>query len=208
MVKAVLLENFSMKKILLFFVIICTTIIFYGQEETAMIKRLNETLLYTKTLNLEKILDYTYPKLFKIVSRDQMLDALKGSFDNEEFSTTLDSLHIIKVYPIFTMGDESFAKIKHTMVVRMKFKEPLDTAEGGIEDRELFAGIMEEQFGEGNVRYDYATDQIVISMLSDMIAIKNKDDCIWYFVNFNEDEEMITNMLFSKAVLEKLKEYN
>ena len=171
-----------------------------------MARRLNETLLYTKNMDLEKILDYTYPKLFKIVSRDQMLEVLKGTFDNEEFSTTLDSLQISQIYPIFKLEDESFAKVKHTMIMRMKFKEPLDTADG-IEDRELFADIMGQQFGEGNVRYDEATDQIVISLLSDMVAIKYKEDGIWYFVNYDEDEPMIINMLFSKAVQDKLKEY-
>lgn len=195
-----------MKKILMFFAIISTTATLYSQQDTAMVRRLNETLLYTKTLDLEKILDYTYPKLFKIVSRDQMLEVLKGTFDNEEFTTTLDSLQISEIHPIFKLEDESFAKVKHTMIMRMKFKEPLDTADGGIEDRELFADIMGQQFGEGNVRYDYATDQIVISLLSDMVAIKYKEDGIWYFVNYDEEEPMIINMLFSKAVQEKLKE--
>ena len=61
--------------------------------------------------------------------------------------------------------------------------------------------------GEGNVRYDQKNDALVIVMHPNLIAIKNKEDGIWYFVNFDEENTMIMDMLFSKEVQDKLKEY-
>ena len=195
-----------MKKIVFALVIVFSGVIqCEAQHDTAMTNRLAAVLQYTQQMNLEKIMDYTYPKLFTIATRKQMLEALKSSFESEEFSTTLDSVKMVKIFPSFTMNGESYAKIKHTMIMRMKFKGPADTSETG--DRVFMAGLMEQQFGEGNVRYDSIGDAIVINVLADLLAIKSKEDSLWYFVNFNEDDAYVLNLLFSKEVLDKLKEY-
>jgi hypothetical protein len=176
-----------------------------AQHDTAMTNRLNAVLKYTRELNMEKVMDYTYPKLFTIATREQLLEALKSAFDTDEFSTTLDSVNLIKIFPAFTINNESYAKIKHSMVMRMKFKEPVDSS--GTGDRVFMATMMEQQFGEGNVRYDSTGDAIVIAVISDLVAIKRKEDHLWYFVNFDEEDKMVLNLLFSKEVLDKLKEY-
>jgi hypothetical protein len=158
-------------------------------------------LLVTGDMNLEKILDYTYPKLFTIVTREQMKEALKSSFETEDFSATLDSVKLVSILPVFKTKDGQYAKIKHTMLMRMKFKEEMDSADGNI-----MIPLMEEGFGKGNVRFDKITNTVIAFINSEMVAIKDEFSPVWSFVNYDTENTMVT-LLFSKEVIEKLKEY-
>lgn len=191
-----------------FFVFLSFTGCFQLQAQTdaTLLKRLDEILHYTQVMDMEKVMDYTWPKLFTIATREQLMEVVLSSFDNETFSTTLDSLKVDTVFPSFSVLDESFSKIRHSMTMRMKFKEPVDSA-ADINEREMMAGIMEGQFGKGNVRYDHKTDALVVVMHPDLVAIRNKAEGIWYFVNLDEENEMMMNLLFSKEVQDKLKAY-
>jgi hypothetical protein len=105
------------------------------------------------------------------------------------------------VFPIFTIGTGQYAKISHTMLMRMTFKEPIDSAESA----EMLPQ-MKEQFGKDNVRFDKKANAVVILLHSTMVAIKDEFAKEWSFVNYDEDSPMV-EMLFSKEVIEKLKEY-
>jgi hypothetical protein len=178
-----------------------------AQQDTALSNRLNEVLKFTQVMNIEKVLDYTYPKLFTIVSRDELKEIMLSSFETDEFTSTMDSIEVVTIFPIFKINEESFAKIKHSMLLRMKFKAEPDTT-GGVNSMYMMTGMMESRFGAGNVRYDIANNTIVIKLIPSLIALKDKEDGKWYFVNFDEENKEILDMLISKEVQEKLKEYN
>jgi hypothetical protein len=175
-----------------------------AQTDKRLTERLDSVLIATQKSDFDGILDFTYPKLFTIVTRPQMLTALKGALDADEFTTTIDSVKLKKVYPVFTIGKGSYAKIEHTMLTLMKFKEPLDTADA--EGGGFMLKMMAEQFGEQNVRFDKATNTIRLFMVADMVAIKDEYAKEWCFVNY-DPESQLTTLLFSEEVIEKLIEY-
>jgi hypothetical protein len=173
-----------------------------AQQDTSLANRLATMLKMTQSMDLEKILDYTYPKLFTVATREQMTEALKSSFETEEFTSTLDSVKVIKVFPVFTIKDGQYVKIKHTMLMRMKFKEELDSAQ-----EKSIIPLMEENFGVGNIRFDKATNTLVILVNAELVGIKDEFSPDWSFVNYDDGDGSIATMLFSKEVVEKLKEY-
>lgn len=172
-----------------------------SQQDARLLARLDSMLLVTQEMNLEKILDYTYPKLFTIATREQMADAMKSSFETEDFKTTLDSVKIGKVHPVFSTKEGQYAKITHTMLMRMHFNETIEE-----EQSQAVIPAMEKEFGAGKVRFDKAKNTIVISLNSEIVAIKDEYATEWCFVNYDEDDSLV-NLLFSKEVIEKLKEY-
>lgn len=201
-------ENFmknTLVSLILFF--ICTGKI-EAQEDTSFTNRLNAALIYTEKADYDRVFDYTYPKLFTLITREQMKEAIKSSFDSEEFSISLDSLKILKVYPVFIINGESFTKVIHTMRMMMKFKEPLDTINTeALNERYEMSKYMEAGFPGAIIRYDRPTDAVIISTTADMIAIKIKEDNKWYFANYDEENPRMLTLLFDNAVLEKLKTY-
>jgi hypothetical protein len=172
-----------------------------GQQDKELMDRLDSVLKVTQSKEFEKILDYTYPKLFTIITREQMVQELRSAFESEEFSVAIDSLKIKKIFPVFTTTDGQFTKIIHTMIMKMKFKEVIDSSlvEPMIQQ-------MEQGFGSGNVRFDNATNSFIAKMVAEMIAIKDEFAKNWCFVN-NDEENNLADLLFSKEVNEKLHTY-
>lgn len=199
---AVVLTNFNMKK---FSFALCLVFAIgiqsKAQTDAKLMERLNEVLQATRDMNLEKILDMTYPKLFNIAPREAVGEAMKAAYDSEEFSTTLDSIKIEKIFPVFTLDQAQYVKIYHSMLMRMKFKEEIDSASVA----EMLP-LMEEGFGAGKVRFDKKSNTFVITDLAEMVAIKDEYAKEWCFVNYDAESEMVT-MLFSAEVIEKLKEF-
>ena len=189
------------KSILLFASLLFITLNLFAQQDARLMERIDGVLKVTQSKDLDKILDYTYPKLFTIVSREQMTEALKGSFETDEFIASFDSVIVKTVFPVFTIKDAQYAKISHTMIMRMKFKTPIDST-GSVTFKEL----MEPKFGKGNISFNQQDNTFNIYMLSYLAAIKDEFSKDWSFVNYDEESGMI-GLLFSAEVIEKFKAY-
>ena len=175
-----------------------------AQQDTSLVNRVNEMLKLTQLKDLEKVMDYTYPKLFTIVPRDLLLTTMKKAYDTDEFAIELDSAKIDTIFPVFVINDTSYVKVKHSMLMKMKYKEPYDTADKA--SKEFMVSMMEQKFGKGNVRFDPVANSLNIFMVPDMVGIKVKNSK-WTFVNLNEDNPAMMDMIFSKKVLTRLKEF-
>ena len=176
-----------------------------AQQDTSLVNRVNQMLRLTQLKDLGKIMDYTYPKLFTIVPREELISAMKAAYETDEFTIELDSVNVVRIFPVFVIDDTSYVKVKHTMLMKMKYKEPYDTADK--DSRVFMVALMEQKFGKGKVRFDPTKNSLNILMIPDMVGIKDKASD-WTFANLNEDNPEMLNMLFSKKVLDKLKEFN
>lgn len=92
--------------------------------------------------------------------------------------------------------------IKHSMLMRMRFKEVVDSARAAS-----MTQLIETDYGKGSVRFEKSNNTFNISMIAEMVAIKNEFAQEWSFVNYDSKNGM-ADLLFSKEVLEKLKKYN
>lgn len=177
-----------------------------AQQDTGLVNRINQMLALTQKKDLERIMDYTYPKLFEIAPREMMIATLKETYDSEELSIEIDSIKIITIFPVFVIRDTSYVKVRHTMLMRMKYKQPVD--KNDRESKNTLVSILEQKYGEGNVRFDAVANSLNILMKPDMVGIKDKTSNTWTFANLDEDNPALLEMLFSQAVRDKLKEYN
>ena len=194
-----------MKTVLLLLLFTGISILSKGQTDPILQQRANLIMKATDSVDMDKILDLTYPKLFIIIPREQMAEALLNAFNTEEFTISLDSILLDTIYPIFKVGDGSYAKIKHSQILKMKFKEAIDTT-----DKEYLTELlndMKEGFPDSKVRFDAGTNSILISGPGYIKAIKDSYAKEWCFVNLEEEDNQLTSLLFSEDVLKKLKEY-
>ncbi len=177
-----------------------------AQTDKRLVERLDSVLFFTQVSDLDAILDFTYPKLFTIVPRPQMRQALEEALENDEFSTTFDSVKVSQVYPVFTIGKGNYALIRHTILMKMKFRETIDTADEEVSE---VLESMAEEFGKDYVRFDKKENTIRILLFSDLVAIRDEYAPEWSFVNFDRKKESpIATRLFSGEVLQKLKTFN
>lgn len=193
-----------MKSNFLWLSFLFTGIIANAQQDTALIRRVNEMLNYTQLKDLDKVMDYTYPRLFTIAPRDALMAAMKSAFETDEFVVELDSVKVHTIFPVFMMNDTSYVKVRHTMLMKMKYKKPYDIADK--DSKESMVSLMEQRFGKGKVRFDPVANSLNIFMVPDMVGIKDRSS-MWTFANLNEDNPEMLNMIFSKKVLDKLREF-
>ena len=187
-------------------------------------QRLDGFLKANQSLDFEKIMDYTYPKVFTISSRERVMKELKDGLTSDELDISMDSLKVIKIHPVFTMDGGEYAKVEYSRIMLMDVKgddaettTPADTS--GKTDHtigsdaypapqtSLMVTLLEGQYGKGNVSADPKTGIIKIRMISDMAAIKDKLSKNWTFINLKSDDPKLLNMLLSKELQEKFASY-
>ena len=203
-VYGVLLKKLCMKTICLTFLFFGFGVNSYGQQDTSLVDRVNEMLKLTQLKDIERVMDYTYPKLFTMVPKETLISSMKNAYDTEEFIIEIDSVQIVTIFPVFKINDTSYVKVKHTMLMKMKYKQPYDSTV--TEGKKLMVSLMEQKFGKGNVRFDPQANSLNIVIIPDVVGIRDNSSK-WTFANLDTDNPQMLSMLFSKQVLDKLEEY-
>ncbi len=192
-----------MKKYLLLFVLTTLSYSSYAQPDSSLLNRLHRFLNLNHLKDFNGVLDYTYPKLFTIVPREQMLEIMKNAFDNEEMVIEVDSLQTVKFYPLLTTDEGSFLKIDYSMILRMQYKKMEEDSSATPEKMEQISSLLSTKYGEGNARYDAASKKIIIRVHTPLLAIRDILSPEWTFINFKNDE-MITPLLLSQDIIDKI----
>lgn len=193
-----------MKKWVLSVITFCWVLVAAAQADSALTARLNRFLQANRAMDLEKVLDFTYPKVFTIAPRAAVLDALKNSFDNDQMTIKMDALATDSVYPVFRMQEGSYARILYSMKMIMQLKSKEPDAAKQKEINEAMLSSMQAQFGD-KVSID-SNNNIIVAMQEVMVAVKDKYAKQWCFVNFKEQDAM-TSKLFSREVIDKLSDH-
>ncbi|MEO6315497.1 MAG: hypothetical protein ABIU63_15810 [Chitinophagaceae bacterium] len=189
-----------MKKLWLVLVICGACCSLFAQTDPLLQQRLNYFMEANRQLHFDSVIAYTYPKLFTLVPRDEMLEMLQNSFENEQLTIRLDSLQTDSIYPVFKMQEGSYAKIRYSLNMIMQLK---DSSAAGKENDLLAA--MQAQYGTGKVRLDSAKN-IVVQVTALMLAAKDKYARQWCFVNLKDSDPLISQ-LFTKEIIDKTATY-
>ncbi len=194
-----------MKKTFLLLAFVTATLFSFSQD-AALNARLNSFIKANDAMDLDKILDFTYPKVFTIAPREKLKEALEEGFNGEDVKVKMDSLQILKIFPLFTVEDGTFAKIKYSFVMFMTTKES-EEQETRKDENEFMLSLMGETYGKNNVSYDPVSKAIRIKVNSEMAAIKDKYAKEWCFMDMVNNKAMNEKML-DKTILDKLATYH
>lgn len=157
-------------------------------------------------MNIEQIADYLYPKLFTLASKADLMKEMEETFNGDEVKIELDEVKVDTLYPVFNLGEGSYAKVKYSMIMRMNF---INTADSTSTNREMMENIMQSmtaEYGAENVSIN-EKDVVSIKEKSVMVAVKDEYAKQWSFVELKKDDPL-TEKLFTKELLEKLDTYN
>lgn len=192
-----------MKKWTTFLILSLMALMATGQTDLRLKERLDSSLEFTRKKDFNSILDLTYPKLFDIVERSQMMSLLRNTFENDQFTIDVDSVQILTISPVISFEKGQYVKVRHTMRMIFHFRDT--SGNEARETQKLTVGVMGMQYGEENVRYDEATYTMYVFTRPEMIAIKNEISPEWTFLNYKKDD-MLTDFLLGKELHKKLQE--
>lgn len=86
-------------------------------------KRLDDYMQLTRELKFNEIMDYTHPKIFAIVPKEQLVEIFRQSFDNESMKIGFDSTGITNITDPFKIKDTAYRKIGYWMAINVVFKD-------------------------------------------------------------------------------------
>ena len=172
-------------------------------DSATLVQRLDEFMKANAVLDISKVMDYTYPKLFELAPKESIVEAMKNTFDNEEINIRMDSLEVIRIHPLFAFNNGFYSRIDYSMVMRMQFKKQAD-----MDPEQLGSTLaaFRSQFGEKNVWYSETDKRFNIYQRTSMAALRDEPKEKWTFVNIKKDDPMMMQLL-DKALIEKLESY-
>ena len=185
-------------KILFFAFFLFQTITIFAQDMASLKTEALKSYKASVNMNFDAIFETTYPKVFDIVSQDQMKAMFGQMMENEQFS-----IKLVAVEPGFSFGEikkiegKSFCMVTYNNVMNMKFKEPMENPESMID---IFKSSMEAD----KVTYDKVTNSFRIELRSTLIAVA--DDLTknqWKFLNKDKENRMFS-MLFDEKIVKAL----
>ncbi len=155
----------------------------------------------TTTLNYDQILEYTYPKVFTIIPKDKMKEALESTFKGTEEM----KVKLIDVAPNFTYGEiktidkQKICQVNHNLSMELTFTETLE--EGNAE---MMIEIFKEAMETEDVTFNKEKTTFSINKVATMIAISDElTKNQWRFLN-KDKENKLMKMLLNKKVLQEI----
>ena len=121
---------------------------------------------------------------------------MEETFNDEELGMKMDSLKVVKIYPLFSEGSNKYARVTYSMTLLMTPK----ITEGDSIDIYMYLNIMQGQYGKENVRLDSTEKTLKIFQELDMAAIKDEISTEWTFLNIAKDDASM-EMILSKELL-------
>jgi hypothetical protein len=142
--------------------------------------------------NIDKALDYSNPKLFDIISREQMKNLLEAVYKmpNIEYKTGIPTF--LKFEDLKNIEDVNYVKVYIDSPIEMKFND-IDINEEKVSRMIL---SFESKFGVGKVNYDEKTGFFKINAEKIIIASSDEKLKDWKFLTIDNPK--------MKVLLEKI----
>ncbi|MDV6169807.1 hypothetical protein R1T16_15325 [Flavobacterium sp. DG1-102-2] len=184
-----------MKKIILLAFLVTAPLFATAQDKASLAKDAQRMLDYTFAENYKGLMDLTYPKIFDLIPKEQMLEMLPKMLKGEGYTIKLD-----KVPENFTFGDikkiegGSYAVVSYDTQMRMIFTErPAD------KEIETMTTMFKENMKASVATFDKTDNSFLIKKRSQMIAAADAaTGQKWTFLN-NENPQLIEK-LFSENI--------
>lgn len=151
------------------------------------------------TLDFEKMMDFTYPKVFEISPKDELVEIMANTFENDQMS-----IRIEKIDPKFSFEEikkidkHVFCKFSHDNKMKLTFKNDISGSE------EMIVDMLKENTGATDVTYNektksfYATLHVTVLAVADELTKNN-----WKFITLEKDKGIL-NMMFSEEIIKQL----
>lgn len=155
--------------------------------------------------NFDGVLDYMYPKVFEMASREQMKAGMEQMLNSKEMKIEFISNDVSRVTDDIELDGVTYALVFYSSKMKMTFVSEMEKPE---EDRkgflEFMKGTMESQFGEGKVTSDLKTMSLVITMDSNMFAIKDPKYPVWKFIGNDDTMKQLVNTIVPEPIRTEL----
>ena len=185
-----------MKYFLLFLLFIQFTIAQNLVSKDSIIAKINE---YNEAIEKDmlKSLDFMYPKLFELVSKEEFENSINAMKNDENIDIGFKNRKLNNISEIIDYQGIKYSIVDYSYVLFMGFKNE------NREILEMTLKFQEEKYGKENVILRDSTFEIKIN--NKMFAILDPIYKEWKLLEFKKDKREILEKIIPKKALKMLK---
>jgi len=166
------------------------------QEKEDLIAQFNRDLKLnieaSNNKNWDVVLDMTYPHLFNLVSREEMIGVMKSIFDIFKDFQVSSISNVRHPYPIIDHEGGRFTKFVYDREVTFTFYNTDDLDN-------ILPGFIEE-YGEDNIKVFRNNNSVTVSGESSMLAVLEENASEWKYLEWNDNIQQFV----SASVIDQL----
>jgi len=175
-----------------------------AEDKTDLTNTISQFLKHTKNLDFGAIVDMSYPKIFELATKEQMLEILNG-LTAMGFELSYDS--ITSQEPVLVAENDSikYALINYYSEMVMKITNEELRNEESIN---LLKLSLANTGGVNSIDYVEERSSLVIKGNKRLLAIKdNSYGPQWTAIEFDVNNAVLNSMLIPTSVLTKISEF-
>ena len=192
----------GMRKCVFLFGFLFVTAVAFAQKshDAALDRRVNEYFTLTRAMDVDRLMEYTHPRIFDVVPKDQLITIIKQSYNNESFDISIDSIAVISYSKPFIDEKIQYVRIDYAMKMLMKFKD------SSLFDNPQFPQMVMDNaktsFPTAVISLDASKRTFVFNMTSIAVGLKDPAQKSWLFLGYQNNE--LVDKIFSPAVRKNL----
>ena len=155
---------------------------------------------YFKAFNQEDwegVIDMVYPKLFDLISKDQMIQ-LFIQIKEMGMDMKLELKQVDKISEIINYENSRFCRVYYNGMLTIGISGAM------LENKDQLKESFIAAYGLENVKYDSINEQFDVNAKKSMMAIASIDSNNWTYMEYNEQQEEMLYQLIPKEVLDQL----
>ncbi len=178
----------------------------YAQDyKSEITKSQTEYLALLSNQEMEKAIEFIYPKLFEFFPKDFMLQVMEQQLADTTQTMTYSNNKIVKISKLIKYKNAEYAKVKYTFTLTMQ-QHNFEDEDGELSD--LMISMFEGMYGENNVKFDKETSTFIINSISNLYAVRDENFVDkWTFLEDNQKMQELLKELIPQKVMKKFKKF-
>lgn len=205
----------TMRKAFLFGLVIIITIL-SNSETYAQINKMDKTQepnsLISKTFrkfldaierkDARQIVTYLYPRLFEFVPKTQLVQSIEKERLDTTITTSIQNSKIISISDPTVLSQTSYAIISYSYLLTMKWNDQEGNTPNASSPLDFSYEMLVLKYGEDKVNYDQQARRINIDIITKAIAIQEKEETDWTFLEYKPDQNPVLGEIIPNQILE------
>lgn len=196
------------KKIVLplLLVLVLTANLYSQDAKKSVEKDFNAYLGHLMKQEFTAAVEYLYPELFQVATKELMIETLEKTFNNPEISVSITLPEIHEIGEIRKIDSAFYCKLNYSHYMNMVFNNSDSTiTQEEIDSRDnLTLTNLESTFGVENVSYDASNSSYEILSAKDCYAKSLDGKTKWKFIDVDTNNMMIMNMVLPKQIIDEI----
>lgn len=155
----------------------------------------------------EQSMNYLYPELFDLISREDMLLTMEQTFNSPDIFISIAEPTVNSVGEIEKIDSMYYVRLNysHTMMMRFSNTDSLVTKQERDSRDEMTLISLGGTFGEENVSYDSTTSTFDIFTTKDSYGKSKDGKTSWKFIDVDPNNMVLLEALLPAVIINRLK---